>query len=60
MTFKSFIPETYKLVQLSHYYFGVSVCAVFIKFDHAVIKLKSIFYKNRYLSDFVDKCIKEF
>ena len=33
--------------------------AVFVKFHHEINILKSILYKNSYLRDFVDKCIKE-
>ena len=36
------------------------MCSDFIKFHHEIDKLKSILYKNSYLRDLIDKCIKEF
>ena len=37
-----------------------SLCSDFIKFHHEIDKLKSILYKNSYLRDLIDKCIKKF
>ena len=36
------------------------MCFDFIKFHHEIDKLKSILYKNSYLRDLIEKCIKEF
>ena len=36
-----------------------NLCSNFIKFNHEIDKLNSILYKNSYLRDLVDKCIKE-
>ena len=59
--FKSFIPETYKTGLIKSLLFRCfSLCSNFIKFHHEIDKLKSILYKNSYLRDLVDKCIKEF
>ena len=37
-----------------------SLFSDFIKFHHEIDKLKSILYKNSFLHDLVDKCVKEF
>ena len=59
--FKSFIPETYKIGLIKSLLFRCfSLCPDFIKFHHGIDKLKSILYKNSYLHDLIDKCIKEF
>ena len=59
--FKSFIPETYKTGLIKSLLFRCfSLCSDFIKFHHEIDKLKSILYKNSYLRDLIDKCIKEF
>ena len=60
-SFKSFIPETYKIGLIKSLLFRCfSLCSDFIKFHHDIDKLKSILYKNSYPRDFIDKCIKEF
>ena len=57
--FKSFIPETYKIGLIKSLPFRCfSLCSDFIKFHHEIDKLKSILYKNSYLRDLIDKCIK--
>ena len=57
--FKSFIPETYKIGLIKSLLFQCFIlCSDFIKFHHEIEKLKSILYKNSYLCDFADKCIK--
>ena len=38
---------------------AINLCSDFVKFHHEINILKSILYKNSYLRDFVDKCIKE-
>ena len=38
----------------------LSLCSVFIKFNQKTDILNSIFYKNSYRGDLVDRCIKEF
>ena len=59
--FKSFIPETYKIGLIKSLLFRCfSLCSDFFKFHHEIDQLKSIFDKNSYLHDLVDKCIKEF
>ena len=59
--FKSFIPETYKIGLIKSLLFRCfSLSSDFFKFHHGIDKLKSILYKNSYLHDLVDKCIKEF
>ena len=58
--FKSFIPETYKIGLIKSLLFSCfSLSSDFFKFHHGIDKL-SILYKNSYLHDLVDKCIKEF
>ena len=55
------MPETYKIGLIKSLLFQYfSLFSDFIKFHHEIDKLKSTLYKNSYLSDFVDKCIKEF
>ena len=59
--FKSFIPETYKIVLIKSLLFRCfSLCSDFIKFHHEIDKLKSILYKNSYPPDLIDKCINKF
>ena len=61
MSFKSFIPETYKIGLIKSLLFRCfSLSSDFIKFHHEIDKLKSILYKNSYPRDLIDKCIKEF
>ena len=58
---KSFIPDTYKIgLMESLLFWCFSLCSDFIKFYHETNRLKSIFYKNSYPLDLIDKCIKEF
>ena len=53
-TFKSFIPETYKIGLIKSLIFPCfSLCPDFIKFHHEIDKLKSILYKNSYTRDLV-------
>ena len=60
-SFKSFIPETYKIGLIKSLLFWCfSLWSDFIKLHHEVDKLKSILYKNSYTRDLVDKCTKEF
>ena len=57
---KSFVPETYKIGLMKLLLFlCFNLCSNFIKFHHEIDKLNSILYKNSYLRDLVDKCIKE-
>ena len=59
--FKSFLPKTYKTGLIKSLLFPCfSLCSDFIKFYHEIDKLKNNLYKNSYLRDLVDKCIKEF
>ena len=54
--FKSFIPETYKIGLIKSLLFWCFIlCSDFIKFYHEIDKLKSIWYKNSYPPDLVDK-----
>ena len=57
--FKSFIPETNKIGLIKSLLFQCfSLSSDFIKFDHEIDKLQNILYKNSYLCDLVNKCIK--
>ena len=59
ISFDSFIPETYKTGLVKSLLFRCfNLYSYFVKFHHGINILKSIFYKNSYPRDFVNKCIK--
>ena len=59
--FKCFILETYKIGLIKSLLLRCfSLCSDFIKFHHEIDELKNVLYKNSYLRDLIDKCIKEF
>ena len=55
------MPETHQIGLIKSLLFlCFSLCSDFIKSHHEIDKLRSILYKNSYLHDLVNKCIKEF
>ena len=57
--FRNFIPKTYKVGLIQSLLFRCfRLYSGFIKFHHEIDKLKSIWYKNSYPRDLVDKFIK--
>ena len=59
--FDSLIPKTYKFGLVSTLIFrSFSICSGMTKFHEEVCKLKTVFKKNGYKENFLDKCLKKF